>query len=79
MNSGHYARIEKALVDLLVELDSFPIMAKEEFQEMVERLAGSVRVGMAELISYSKHRKVGWEDLFPEKGSIISAVARERS
>lgn len=61
----HFAKIEKVLVDLCVEIEVLPLMSGSEFREMFENLIRSARISMAELLSYAKRRKVSREELLP--------------
>lgn len=62
---GHVARIEKILVDLLVEVRELKLMDAEEYYHVRFDVLESGRVDIATLLSYAKRRK-----LRVEKGSF---------
>jgi len=63
---GHVARIEKILVDLLVEARELKLMDVEECYRVRSNVLESGRVDIATLLSYAKRRK-----LRVEKGSFM--------
>lgn len=73
---GHYARIEKLLVDMHVELQSVPLMQPDEFKEAAQTLITARRIDLAKLITYAAQRKVHWRDIFVDPDSIIAAGVR---
>ncbi len=62
---GHLARIEKILVDLLVEARELKLMDTEEYYRLRSNVLESGRVDIATFLSYAKRRK-----LRAEKGSF---------
>lgn len=62
---GHAARVEKILVDLLIEARDLRLMDIEEYYRLRSDVLGSGRVDIATLLSYAKRRK-----LRVEKGSF---------
>ncbi|MEX1276812.1 MAG: DUF6577 family protein [Bacteroidota bacterium] len=55
---GHYATIEKALVDLFLEKDRLFLMDHAEYWRIFENLIFSHRINMGRLFRYAERRKV---------------------
>ncbi len=55
---GHFALIEKMLVDLLVEVRQLPLMDEGEYNIVRSNILESGRVDVGTLISYAKRRNV---------------------
>lgn len=69
---GHFARVEKLLVDLHVERELLNLVDADEFREAAQRLVSTRRIELAKLIMYAGQRKVDWRDIFSEPGAIIA-------
>ncbi len=67
---GHYAAIEKILVDLYAEAEDLNLMDRDEYQRMQQNAIESGRVEVATMIRYAKRRKLAPTDAFPWLGSI---------
>lgn len=59
---GHIARMEKILVDLLVESRQLKLMDTEEYYRLRSNVLESGRVDIATLLSYAKRRKLRVEN-----------------
>jgi len=55
---GHYATIEKILVDLYLEKDRANLMDGAEYKRVFKNLAYSQRINIARLLRYAQRRKV---------------------
>jgi len=55
---GHFATVEKILVDLYIEKDRSFLMDAQEYKRVFLNLITSCRVNMAKLLRYSGRRKV---------------------
>ncbi|NOZ04377.1 MAG: hypothetical protein GXO92_07215 [FCB group bacterium] len=55
---GHFATIEKILVDLFIEKDKLYLMDVWEYREIFRSVIGQFRVNMGALLRYSQRRKV---------------------
>lgn len=69
---GHYARIEKMLVDLHVELETFPLLEPGEFREAAQSLVSQRRIDLAKLLMYAAQRKVDWRAIFLAPDAVIA-------
>jgi hypothetical protein len=56
--TGHYATIEKLLVDLFVEKDRLMLMDGAEYQRVAHNLLGSARINMAQMLRYARRREM---------------------
>jgi len=74
---GHFARIEKLLVDLHVERENLNLLDADEFGEAAQRLITTKRIELAKLIMYAGQRKVDWRELFSAPADIIAEGERE--
>ncbi len=68
-------KAEGILVDLFIELDSLPLLDKEEFRGMATRMISANRVDFAELASYAERRGIALRELFLGIESTISSLA----
>ena len=71
--NGHYARIEKLLVDLHVELESFALIDPDEFREAAQAVISTHRIDLAKLQTYASQRKVDWRAMFLDPAAIIAS------
>jgi hypothetical protein len=55
---GHYATIEKTLIDLFLEKDRLFLMDLAEFKRIFENIAFTHRINMGRLFRYAERRKV---------------------
>lgn len=69
--SGHYATIEKLLVDLFVEKNRLMLMDGIEYQRFVHNLIGSTRINMARMLRYARRREM--------RESVIVALTKADS
>lgn len=69
---GHVARVEKLLVDLHVELDTFHLIEKDEFREAAQAMISQRRIELAKLITYAAQRKVAWREIFMNPDAVIA-------
>jgi hypothetical protein len=69
--SGHYATIEKLLVDLFVEKNRLMLMDGIEYQRFVRNLIGSTRINMARMLRYARRREM--------RESVIVALTKADS
>lgn len=69
---GHFARIEKLLVDLHVELETFPLIERNEFREAAQSIISQRRIELAKLFTYAAQRKVNWREIFLNSDSVIA-------
>lgn len=65
----HMAPAERLLVDLAVEVQALPILARGEAQDMACRLVTTGRVAMNTLLRYAQRRRVESTAIFGEKWS----------
>ena len=71
--AGHpFARIEKILVDLRVEVNCLRLMDVSEYHRLANEVVRQGRVQMAPLLSYAEARLFTAEDLFGKEESTIS-------
>ncbi len=68
---GHYATVEKMLLDLFVEKDKLFLMDEAEYNRVFQNLALSYRINLARLLRYADRRKV--------KGAFVKSVLAESS
>lgn len=66
---GHYATVEKMLVDLFVEKDKVFLMDQAEYNRVFRNLVLAYRINLARLLRYADRRKV--------KGAFIKNVLAE--
>ncbi len=66
--AGHYATIEKVLVDLFVEKDRLMLMDGTEYQRFGRNLLGSTRINMAQMLRYARRREM--------RQKVIATLAR---
>ncbi len=69
---GHHARIEKLLVDLHVELETFPLLEPGEFREAAQSLMSQRRIDLAKLLMYAAQRRVDWRAIFLAPDAVIA-------
>jgi type I restriction enzyme S subunit len=69
---GHLARMEKVLVDLHVELETFPLLQPDEFREAAQMLISQRRIELAKLMTYAAQRKVSWRAIFLNPDAVIA-------
>lgn len=74
---GHFARIEKLLVDLHIELDTFPLIQPDEFGEAAQSLASRRRIDVAKLGMYASQRKLDWRQIFPDASALFAGGETE--
>jgi len=55
---NHFARIEKIIVDLYMEVKKIGIIDKEEFKRIVENVISNSRVYLSEMLDYAHNRKI---------------------
>ncbi len=55
---NHFARIEKIIVDLYIEVKKIGIIDKEEFKRIVENIISNSRVYLSEMLDYAHNRKI---------------------
>ena len=55
---NHFARIEKIIVDLYMEVKKIGIIDKEEFKRIVENIISNSRVYLSEMLDYAHNRKI---------------------
>jgi len=67
----HIAPIEKLLVDLYFEARDLQLMALSEFHTMLQNLAGSQRIQIATLLSFSAERKLPVKELLGEGLNLL--------
>jgi len=72
---GHVACIEKVLVDLHVELETFPLIDTDDFHEAAQTLVSSRRIELAKLITYANRRKTDWRAILQNPDAIIADEA----
>jgi len=60
--NGHYATIEKILVDLYIEKDRSNLMDGAEYKRIFDNIVYSYRINIARLLRYAHRRKV--KDVF---------------
>lgn len=72
---GRLARIEKVLVDLHVELETFPWLQPDEFREAAQALILRRRIKLAKLFTYAAQRKVDWRAIFLDPDAVIAGDA----
>ncbi|MEI6514340.1 MAG: DUF6577 family protein [bacterium] len=65
----HMAPAERLIVDLAVEAEALPILARGEAQDMACRLVTTGRVAMGTLLRYAQRRRVEPVKIFGEKWS----------
>jgi len=73
--AGHFATIEKILVDLYLEKDRTHLMDAAEYERVFTNLAYSQRINMARLLRYAQRRKVqnAFSDIiFSEEKRLMS-------
>jgi hypothetical protein len=68
-------KAEGILVDLYIELDSLPLLDRDEFRGMATRMISANRVDFAELASYADRRGIALRELFLGCESTISSLA----
>lgn len=61
---GHFAPIEKILVDLAVEVEKLPLMGNHEFTQMACRVATETRISMGALLHYASRRNIEESKVF---------------
>jgi hypothetical protein len=59
---GHFATIEKILVDLWIEKNKLYLMDEWEYKEIFKSVVGRFRINMGALLRYSQRRKI--KDIF---------------
>jgi len=57
-NDGHFASMEKILVDLFVEKEKLYLMDGSEYSRIFKDLAFRYRINMAPMLRYADRRKV---------------------
>ena len=62
---GHFATIDKILVDLCVEADALRLMDAGEYQRLVANLAGRERIPVGSLLQYAARRGVKPQAVLP--------------
>ncbi len=55
---NHFARIEKIIVDLYMEVKKIGFIDKEEFKRIVENVISNSRVNLSEMLDYAYNRKI---------------------
>jgi len=60
--NGHFATIEKILVDLWIEKNKLNLMDEWEYREIFQSVVGRFRINMGSLLRYSQRRKI--KDIF---------------
>ncbi len=68
---GHYATIEKVIIDLFLEKDRLFLMDSEEYKRIFENLIFSNRVNMGRIFRYGARRKI--------KASITKLCSEHKS
>jgi hypothetical protein len=53
-----FTKIEKILVDLLMETKRVNLMDREEFQKIISNIILNYRINMAEMFDYAERRKI---------------------
>jgi hypothetical protein len=53
---GHYALIEKILVDLLKEADDLNLMDRAEFMEIEKNVVSGARIAVSTMLGYAERR-----------------------
>ncbi|MFN0076832.1 MAG: DUF6577 family protein [Prosthecobacter sp.] len=66
---GHFAAIEKILVDFVPEMRALPLLDAGEFRRLVGNLAGSQRISVGTLARYATRRDVRLDDVL---GAVIN-------
>lgn len=57
-STGHYADVEKILVDLKIENDKIWVMGDSEYEVIFNNIAGESRINPQKLLNYAERRKV---------------------
>jgi len=55
---NHFARIEKIIVDLYMEVKKIGLIDKEEFNRIVANVINNYRVNLSEMLDYAHNRKI---------------------
>jgi len=55
---NHFARIEKIIVDLYMEVKKIGLIDKEEFKKIIENIMSNYRVNLSEMLDYAHNRKL---------------------
>ncbi len=55
---GHFATIEKILVDLWIEKNKLYLMDEWEYKDIFRSVVGRYRINMGALLCYSQRRKM---------------------
>ncbi len=55
---NHFARIEKIIVDLYMEVKKIGLIDKEEFKRIIENVMSNYRVNLSEMLDYAHNRKI---------------------
>ena len=55
---NHFARIEKIIVDLYMEVKKIGLIDKEEFKRIIENVVSNSRVNLSEMLDYAHNRKI---------------------
>jgi hypothetical protein len=55
---GHFAKVEKILIDLFIERDRLFLMDEAEYERVFRNLVLSNRINMARLLGYAERRKI---------------------
>ena len=71
---GHFAPIEKILVDLFMENKALPLIELEEYSRLFRNITDRERISMATFLSYARERELTRKHLEEVTGYTISGV-----
>ena len=54
---NQFAKIEKIIVDLYMEIKKIGLIDKEEFKRIIENIMGNYRINLSEMLDYAHNRK----------------------
>lgn len=69
-SSGHFADIEKILVDFLVEASALNLMDDDEYYRLLDNVLMAGRIDIGALLNYARRRKLKTEGLVERIKSI---------
>ena len=59
-------------MDLHVELETFPLIERDEFREAAQAMISQRRIELAKLITYAAQRKVAWREIFMNPDAVVA-------
>lgn len=69
---GHFAPIEKILVDLAVEVAKLPLMGTDELIQMARRVVTESRISIGALLRYAGRRNLDTKMIFGANNQLMS-------